>query len=116
MKSPAVLFCSAKQEANMLFSYPPKVTSSVARIELWKDKPVKPISEEMFFRTVKAAFEQRRKTLPNSLMTGFSEISKERLTEIVVECGHKPDIRGEKLTVSDLARLSDMLYREIEGK
>ena len=98
------------------FMPPPKVTSSVARITLWKDKPIKPINEDMFFRTVKAAFEQRRKTLPNSLMTGFSEISKERLTEIIIECGHKPDIRGEKLTVSDLARLSDKLYLEIYGE
>lgn len=97
------------------FMPPPKVTSSVVRIDLWKDKPVKPLNEEMFFRTVKAAFEQRRKTLPNSLMTGFSEISKERLTEIVVECGLKSDIRGEKLTVQDFCRLSDLLYREING-
>ncbi len=96
------------------FMPPPKVNSAVAKITLWKDKPIVPISEDMFFRTVKAAFEQRRKTLPNSLMTGFSEISKERLTEIIVECGHKPDIRGEKLTVADFAKLSDKLYMEIK--
>lgn len=95
------------------FMPPPKVNSAVAKITLWKDKPVVPKDEAMFFRTVKAAFEQRRKTLPNSLMTGFSEISKERLTEIIIECGHKPDIRGEKLTVADFARLSDKLYDEI---
>lgn len=97
------------------FMPPPKVNSAVARITLYKDKPVKPISEEMFFRTVKAAFEQRRKTLPNSLMTGFSEISKERLCEIIVECGHKVDIRGEKLTVKDFALLSDKLYAELNS-
>ena len=97
------------------FMPPPKVNSSVARITLWKDKPIKPMDEEMFFRTVKAAFEQRRKTLPNSLMTGFSEIPKERLTEIIIECGHKPDIRGEKLTVADFATLSDKLYLELNG-
>ena len=80
-------------DAKMLFTVsadrfmpPPKVTSSVVRIDLWKDKPIKPIDEALFFRTIKAAFEQRRKTLPNSLSTGFSEISKERLTEIIVEC------------------------------
>ena len=95
------------------FMPPPKVNSAVAKITLWKDKPVVPKNEAMFFRTVKAAFEQRRKTLPNSLMTGFSDISKERLTEIIIECGHRPDVRGEKLTVSDFARLSDMLYDEL---
>ena len=46
-------------------------------------------------------------------MTGFPEISKERLTEIVVACGHRSDVRGEKLSVADLCALSDMLYREL---
>lgn len=95
------------------FMPPPKVNSTVAKITLWKDKPIVPKDEAMFFRTVKAAFEQRRKTLPNSLMTGFSDIPKERLTEIIIECGHRPDVRGEKLTVADFARLSDKLYDEI---
>jgi 16S rRNA (adenine1518-N6/adenine1519-N6)-dimethyltransferase len=95
------------------FMPPPKVNSSVVRIDLWKDKPVKPIDEALFFRTVKAAFEQRRKTLPNSLQTGFSEISKERLTEIIVSCGHRPDVRGEKLSVSDFCALSDSIYKEL---
>lgn len=97
------------------FMPPPKVNSSVVRITLWKNKPVVPASKDMFFRTVKAAFEQRRKTLPNSLMTGFPEISKERLTEIIISCGHRADIRGERLSVSELAQLSDMLYNEIGG-
>jgi 16S rRNA (adenine1518-N6/adenine1519-N6)-dimethyltransferase len=96
------------------FMPPPKVNSSVVRIDLWKDKPVKPIDEALFFRTIKAAFEQRRKTLPNSLQTGFPEISKERLTEIIISCGHKPDIRGEKLTVEDFCALSDAIYKELK--
>ncbi len=95
------------------FMPPPKVTSGVVRIDLWKEKPIKPIDEELFFRTVKAAFEQRRKTLPNSLSTGFPEIPKERLTELITACGHKPDIRGEKLTVADFCALSDLIYKEL---
>ena len=95
------------------FMPPPKVTSSVVHIDLWKEKPVRPIDEPLFFRTIKAAFEQRRKTLLNSLSTGFPEISKERLTEIIVSCGHKPDIRGEKLTVADFCNLSNKIYEEM---
>ncbi len=95
------------------FMPPPKVTSSVVRIDLWKDKPIKPIDETLFFRTIKAAFEQRRKTLPNSLSTGFPEIPKEKLTEIIIDCGHQSDIRGEKLTVSDFCMLSDKIYHEL---
>ena len=97
------------------FMPPPKVNSAVARITLWKNRPIQPLSEEMFFRTVKAAFEQRRKTLPNSLMTGFSELTKERLTEIITECGYRADIRGERLTAAELATLSDKLYMELKG-
>ena len=107
-------------DAKMLFTVsadrfmpPPKVNSSVVRIDLWKDKPVKPIDEELFFRTIKAAFEQRRKTLPNSLQTGFSEIPKEKLVEIVTSCGHRADVRGEKLTVEDFCALSDAIYNEL---
>ena len=107
-------------EAKMLFTVsadrfmpPPKVTSSVVHIDLWKEKPVQPIDEPLFFRTIKAAFEQRRKSLPNSRSTGFPVISKERLTEIIVSCGHKPDIRGEKLTVADFCNLSNKIYEEM---
>ena len=96
------------------FMPPPKVNSSVVRIDLWKEKPIVPKDEALFFRTVKAAFEQRRKTLPNSLMTGFPEISKERLIEIITECGHKSDIRGEKLSVADFCALSDAIYEELQ--
>ena len=107
-------------KAEMLFTVsadrfmpPPKVTSSVVRIDLWKEKPVVPIDEDLFFRTIKAAFEQRRKTLPNSLATGFPEISKERLTQIITDCGHRADIRGEKLSVADFCALSNEIYREL---
>lgn len=95
------------------FMPPPKVDSAVVKITLWKEKPIIPKNEEIFFKTVKAAFEQRRKTLANSLTTGFSEIPKDRLTQIITECGHKPDIRGEKLAVADLCLLSDKIYDEL---
>ncbi len=91
----------------------PKVDSSVVRIKLHKEKPYKPADEKTFFRTIRAAFEQRRKTLPNALSAVFSEISKERITEIIVECGLDANIRGEKLSVADFTALSDKLYAEI---
>lgn len=93
----------------------PKVDSSVVRIKLHKDKPYKPLDERTFFRTVRAAFEQRRKTLPNALSAVFSELSKEKITEIVTECGHDASIRGEKLSVAEFAALSDRLYSAINN-
>ncbi len=95
----------------------PKVDSAVVRIKLYKEIPYKPKSEEMMFRTIKAAFEQRRKTLSNALSHGFSELSKDEIKEIIEECGHRPDIRGEKLDISEFVALSDALYKKIpKGK
>ena len=92
------------------FMPPPKVNSSVVRIKLYKDKPCKPKNEEIFFKVIKAAFEQRRKTLLNALSCGFSEIPKEKLAEIIEKAGHRPDIRGEKLDVKMFCELSDLIF------
>ncbi len=94
----------------------PKVESSVIRIRLHTKKPYVPADEAIFFRTVRAAFEQRRKTLPNALAAGFGELSKAELTDIIVECGHSPDIRGERLTVEAFCELSDRITKKIGEK
>lgn len=94
----------------------PKVDSSVVRIKLHKDKPCKPTDEHTFFRTIRAAFEQRRKTLPNALSAVFGELSKEEITNIIAECGHDVNIRGEKLGVAEFTALSDRLYEAIKNK
>ncbi len=94
----------------------PKVESSVVRIRLHGEKPYQPLDEATFFRTVRAAFEQRRKTLPNALSAVFGELTKEEITEIVTSCGHAADIRGEKLNVAEFSQLSDALYRSIKKK
>ena len=91
------------------FLPPPKVDSAVIRIKLHKDKPYNPKNEEIFFRTVRAAFGQRRKTLPNALSAGFPDIPKEKLTEIVEACGHRADIRGERLDIADFTALADRI-------
>ena len=93
----------------------PKVDSSVVRIKLHREKPYNPVDEATFFRTIRASFEQRRKTLPNSLASVFGELSKEELTEIIVKCGYEPTIRGEKLGVADFVTLSDELFARIKG-
>ena len=93
----------------------PKVDSAVVRIKLHKDKPYKPLDEDTFFRTVRGAFEQRRKTLPNSLSSVFGEISKEEITSIISECGLDVNIRGERLSMNDICSLADRLYENIKN-
>lgn len=92
----------------------PKVDSTVIRIKLHKEKPYRPINEATFFRTVRAAFEQRRKTLPNAISAVFGELSKEEITAIITEkCGLPADIRGERLDTAQFVALSDELFKAI---
>ena len=91
----------------------PKVNSKVIRISLWQEKPCKPQDEALLFRTIKAAFGQRRKTLANALATGFPTLGKERVAAILADMGLAADIRGERLSVADFTALSDRIGAEL---
>ena len=88
----------------------PKVDSAVICLEPYKKAPVDIRSHELFFKTVRGAFAQRRKTLVNSLQTEFSHLSKDALADIITRCGFDASIRGEKLSIEDFARLSNELF------
>ncbi len=94
----------------------PKVDSTVVRIRLHKQKPHVPRDENTLFRTIRAAFEQRRKTLPNALSAVFTDIPKDVLTEMVTACGHRADIRGERLDIGEFCALSDLIFEERERR
>lgn len=102
-------------DPQLLFTVPascflpaPKVTSAVIHCPVRQVPPVDVVSEAALWRTVKAAFALRRKTLVNSLQTGY-QLPKEQLTEIVTGCGLAPTVRGECLTLEDFARLTNAL-------
>ena len=94
---------------NTCFLPPPKVTSAVVRCITRKTPPVQVRSVDDFWRTVRSGFALRRKTLVNSLQTGW-QLPKEQLTAIVAACGLDPAIRGERLGLEEYARLSDALH------
>jgi 16S rRNA (adenine1518-N6/adenine1519-N6)-dimethyltransferase len=87
----------------------PKVTSSVVRLTVRKAPPVEVISEKRFFAVVRAAFNQRRKTLLNALSSGLSGFTKEQIAQAIAECGLDEKVRGEALGIAEFARLSDRL-------
>ena len=94
----------------------PKVNSTVVRIKLHKQKPFVPKDEKTLFRTIKGAFEQRRKTLPNALAASFGELTKDEITDAIIACGHPADIRGERLGIKEFTILSDKLFELIQNK
>lgn len=108
-------YASVKKQFNVgaaNFSPKPKVDSAVITITPYKDKPVKPQNEKLFFAVLKAAFATRRKTLVNSLSTAFNKISKGDIQSIV-SAHHSPTVRGEELSVAELAQISDEINKLI---
>ena len=108
-------------EPSILFSVPPEcfyprpqVFSSVVMIKVRKERLLAREVETVFFRVVRAAFGQRRKTLVNALFSAFgNSMSKESLADIVNQCGFGAQIRGETLSVSDFIRLSEYFSEKI---
>ena len=108
--APELLF----EVPNTCFLPAPKATSAVIHCPVRQQPPVEVGSEAMLWRTVRAGFALRRKTLVNSLQTGFS-LPKDRLAAIVSACGLPENVRGERLSLADYAALADALARETEA-
>ncbi len=94
-----------------LFVPPPKVDSAVVRLKMLEEPSVSVSDEGLFFKTVRAAFSQRRKTLLNCLCSFFG-IPKDELREIGDEAEIDLSRRGETLSLAEFAALSDGLYNK----
>lgn len=92
------------------FLPPPKVNSEVIRLTVRENPPVNVKNEANFFKTVKAAFSQRRKTAENSLSSGTG-IKKDVIANALAEAGLEKTVRAEKMTMEDFAKLSDILFQ-----
>lgn len=88
----------------------PNVGSSVIQLIKYKTPPVHVEDELLMFHLIRAAFNQRRKTLINSInnASGLS-ISKEKVLEAIREFGWSETVRGEALTLEQFAMLSNLL-------
>lgn len=90
------------------FLPPPKVNSEVIQLTIRKEPPVQVQNEEFFFKLVKAAFSQRRKTAENSISAGLG-INKNIVAEALEKAGLERTVRAEKLTMEDFANLEKLL-------
>ena len=90
------------------FMPPPKVDSAVIQLKILEKPPVETKDEEFFFKFVKSCFAQRRKTLVNTVSSTLG-IDKEALRGALADIGLEPTVRGEALTLPQLAKLADRL-------
>ncbi len=86
----------------------PNVDSTVIRLNIRKEPAVSVSDEKKFFKMVKAAFAQRRKTAVNSIASGMS-LSKDKVAEAITAAGLDVNVRAEKLSMQDLADICESL-------
>jgi len=86
----------------------PKVTSAVVRMDFLSEPKVKPLDEKMFFKVVKTAFSNRRKTFVNCLMNSFS-LSREEAQNILTACDIPVMARGETFSLENFKKISDFM-------
>ena len=111
------LLCQYYADREILYDVPPscflpapKVVSSVLRMTVRGQPPVPVADEAFFFRLVRAAFGQRRKTLVNVLYPLLEKrVDKQTLAAQLVSCNLTEDIRGERLTFAEFAQLTEKL-------
>ena len=112
------VFCQYYAEPEILFDVPascfmpaPKVTSAVIMLRTRKTLPWQIDDKEIFFRTVRASFAMRRKTLQNGLAAGFPELGKAGAGEVIEACGLPASVRGETLDIARFAAIANEISR-----
>ncbi len=114
------VFCQYYAEPELLFDVPahcflpqPKVTSAVITLRVRKERPWEIISQDIFFRTVRASFAMRRKKLSNGLAAGFPQLGKTGAAEVIAACGFDENVRGETLGIPEFAALANEIARRL---
>ncbi|MBR5960296.1 MAG: ribosomal RNA small subunit methyltransferase A [Clostridia bacterium] len=91
-----------------MFTPPPKVDSAFVVLPLREEPAVAVKNRDMFFKVANAAFALRRKTMVNNLCASF-RMNREEALRVVAEAGLDEKVRGEKLTLEELARVADAI-------
>ena len=98
-----------------MFIPQPNVDSTVIGLHVREERKYNVDSEDIFFKTVKAAFGQRRKTLLNALGTlGF--LNKDEIREVLNEANIDEKRRGETLSIEEFANLSNCVNKRVPSK
>ena len=90
----------------------PNVGSAVIVLKLHDTPPVKVSDEKFMFKLIRAAFNQRRKTLVNALRNSPElSLTREQIEEALTKLNMDINIRGEMLGLEEFARLSEELLK-----
>lgn len=110
------ILCQYHAQTELLFDVPascflpqPKVTSAVVCLQTRAAPPAEITDEATFFRTVRAAFAMRRKTLLNALSAGFGGINKAELAALLEDSDIAPTVRGETLGIPEFAKIANAI-------
>ena len=88
----------------------PNVGSAVIRLKTHEQPPIQVNDEAFLFALIRASFNQRRKTLVNSLKNASDlKLEKEQILESLRTMGLSETVRGEALTLEQFAKLADLL-------
>lgn len=90
------------------FMPPPNVDSCVIRLNIREKTPDGVTDEKRFFRVVRGAFSQRRKTLANSLSSALG-IDKQEITQVIESVGLPSNIRPEQLKMEDFIAVAEKI-------
>ena len=108
------IFVQWYTEPELLFDVPPacfipqpKVTSSVIRLRRREAPPARVTDEKLMFRLIRAAFNQRRKTLVNAIGSQVPGVSKEEAERVLDSLGYDTRIRGEVLDIGGFAKIAN---------
>lgn len=89
----------------------PKVDSSIINLEVLPTPKIKVLDEELFFRIIKSAFMQKRKTLLNSL-SNSNIASKDFLEKMLDDLKMDKKIRAEKIKLEEFGLISDYISKK----
>ncbi len=87
----------------------PEVVSSVIKFNVLKKPRIVVENEEKFFKLIKVAFMQKRKTLVNALINGGIFKNREQAEECLKKLNIDVKIRGEKLTLEQYNEISKLI-------
>ena len=94
---------------NNSFIPEPEVQSEVIKLNIRKEPAIDLKDKELFFKLIKVAFSQRRKTLMNAFVNGGIFKDKNECKAVFEKLGFDVNVRGENLSMEDFARLSAQL-------